>query len=197
MKELMNRMFVNPLRLAFKMFLLVWIVLFLNVFLKITFNYWQPYVIPTPQLVELGNFIDNHIWLQYSLNFVLYFINVFLMLLCSTQQWKLKNKKEYLIFIISTIICYVLNITFNFTTFISIYITIILPLIINKKKWLYVILTFILSNVFLLLSLWFEGFASVDNMNYVVRFLFQSDYYIMLILNYIFFNMIRIKREEK
>ena len=54
-----------------------------------------------------------------------------------------------------------------------------------------------LSNVFMALSLLLEGFVNANEMNYVIKLLFQNDYYIMLALNYILFNFIRQKKEVK
>lgn len=196
-KELIKRMIPNPLRLSIKMFGLVWFILLLHIFLKVTFDYWQPYVIPTPQLEKLSNFIDNNIWLKIILDGVLYLINGIFVILCCLQQWWFKNKKQTIIVLFTIIICYVLNIAFNLYDITPFIITIILPLVINKKKWLWLIITFVLNNIFLLLSLWLEGFSSVDNMNYIIKVLFQFDYYIMLILNYILFNIIRIYKEIK
>ena len=190
-------MIKNPLRLSYKMFFLLWFFLIINVLLKVTFDYWQPYVIPTPQLERLGNFIDSHRWIQATLNGIFYLINGIFVILCCIQQWWFKNKKQTISVIVTIIICFLLNVFLNMYDYTPFITTIILPLIINFKKWLWVILTFIISNVFMIISLWLEGFISADNMNYIIRMLFQGDYYIMLGLNYILFNLIRMKKEMK
>lgn len=194
-KEKLGRMIPNPLRLALKMFGLVWFFLVLQVVLKLTFNYWQPYVIPTEQLENVGNFIDDHRWLQATLNGVFYLFNSILMTLCSLQQWKFKNKNQRIIFYIACALCFILNAVLKFKTLSSILISIVVPLILNYKKWKTIIITFALNFVFLFLSLFLEGFVTADNMNYLVRTFLQFDYYIMLVLSYILFNIIRIKKE--
>ena len=194
-KEKLGRMIPNPLRLAMKMFGLVWFFLVLQVVLKLTFNYWQPYVIPTEQLENLGNFIDDHRWLYATLNSIFYIFNSMLMTLTCLQQWRFENNKQRIIFYSSCIVCCFLNELFNLTTITSIYITIIMPLILNYKKWVWVILVFVLNNIFLFTSLFIEGFTNADNMNYIVKTFLQFDYYIMLIMNYILFNIIRLKKE--
>lgn len=196
-KELIKRMIPNPLRLSIKMFGLVWFILLLHIFLKVTFDYWQPYVIPTPQLEKLSNFIDNNIWLKIILDGVLYLINGIFVILCCLQQWWFKNKKQTIIVISLIVMGYISYYVFNYTIFHTLLLSIVLPLVINKKKWLWIILTFILSNVFMILSLWLEGFTNTNNINYVIKLLFQFDYYIMLVLNYILFNIIRIYKEIK
>lgn len=193
-------MFKNKLRLAFKMFAMVWVMLFIMIFLKVTFNYWKPYTIPTEQLKEIGEFIDNTRWLQIILNGIFNFIGNTFVILCGTQQWKYKSKKQGIITSIVIIVCYALHIALN-NQIVSIISTIttmlVIPMIINYRKFLYIIITFGLSYAFLFLSLFLEGFANTNDMSYIIRVLFNNDYYIMLALNYIFFNLIRMRKEDK
>ena len=193
-KEKLGRMTPNPLRLALKMFGLVWFFLVLQVVLKLTFNYWQPYVIPTEQLENLGNFIDDHRWLQATLNGMFYIINGILVLLCCLRQWWFKNKKETII-ILSLLVIGFIFVANGITTIPTLLLSIVLPLVLKPKNWLWVILTFIISNLFMALSLLLEGFSNANNVNYIVRMFLQNDYYIMLIMNYILFNIIRLKKE--
>ena len=196
-KEKLGRMIPNPLRLALKMFGLVWFFLVLQVVLKLTFNYWQPYVIPTEQLQSVSNYIDSHRVLQATINGIFYSINSILVILCCLQQWWFKNKKETIICLIVIVSCFLLNIFLNLYNFTPFIVTIILPLIINRKKWLWVILTFIISNLFTILSFVLEGFTNTNNVNFIISLFMVFDYYIMLVLNYILFNIIRIKKEIK
>ena len=193
-------MLKNKTRLALKMFIILWFLLFLQVILKLTFNYWQPYVIPTPQLERISDFIDNNLWLKIIIDKIYWLFGTFIMILCGIQQWKFKNKKPYIVIGIVCLIS-IINYFVKFNKIVEITITlfttIIFPLILNRKKWLWIILTFGFSNLFLALSLWIEGFSNVDDMRYIIKVLFQNDYYIMLVLNYILFNLIRIKKEEK
>ena len=184
------------------MFIILWFLLFLQVVLKLTFNYWQPYVIPTPQLEKISDFIDNNLWLKIIINKILWFIGTYFMILSGIQQWKFKNKKIIIILIVIGLISFINDFIFNNSItiidfIISIFTLILLPIIINKKKWLTIILTFVLSYVFLFISLWLEGFSKTDDMQYLIRLLFNFDYYIMLALNYILFNLIRIRKENK
>lgn len=196
-KEKLGRMIPNPLRLALKMFGLVWFFLVLQVVLKLTFNYWQPYVIPTEQLQSVSDFIDSHSWVSTTINGILYVINVLFVILCCLRQWWFKDKKQTIIVLSLTLLSYIYSIIFNETTFNTIFITIILPLILKPKNWLWVILTFITSNLFMLISFWLQGNINAYEMNYIIAIFFNNDYYIMLILNYILFNLIRIKQEMK
>lgn len=199
---MLDKMLKNKTRLALKMFIILWFLLFLQVILKLTFNYWQPYVIPTPQLEMISDFIDDNLWLKIIINKILWFIGTYFMILSGIQQWKFKNKKIIIILIVIGLISFINDFIFNNSItiidfIISIFTLILLPIIINKKKWLTIILTFLLSYIFLFISLWLEGFSKTDDMQYLIRLLFNFDYYIMLVLNYILFNLIRIRKENK
>lgn len=181
----------NKSKLAIKLFIIVWIVLAVHIALKLTFNYWQPYVISNDRLQVISDFIDANSIIKTILNGLLYIFNGYIMICCGLQCWQLGKKKNIITLII--LILGFLWVVFIEQNIIAFVLSIIYPLILNRKKWLTIILTFILNNVFLLLSLWLEQFASVDDMNYFIRVLFQFDYYIMLVLNYFVFNLIRKK----
>jgi hypothetical protein len=178
-------------RLAVKLFIIVWIVLAVHIVLKLTFNYWQPYVIPNETLSAISDFIDNNRWIEIILNGLLYVFNAILMVLCSIKCWWFKNKKTTIISISVIIACFICNILFNAYNITPIITTILLPLFINKKMWFYTFLTFLLSNIFMILSLFLEGFVNTDDMQYICKVFLQVDYYIMLVLNYFVFNLIR------
>ena len=191
-----KKMIKNPTRVAIKMFILVWVVLLLQVVLKLTFNYWQPYVIPNETMKVISDFIDNNYWISVIIDKSLFIVNATLMVLSSVQEWWFKKKYPIIIIIVGAIISFVDDFTpYNsiIDTIIGVFLTIILPLIINIKKWKTTLLTFIFSNIFLLLSLWLENTLNVDNLPYIIGILLNNDYYIMLIINYIAFNLIKRK----
>ena len=114
------------------------------------------------------------------------------MILCGIQQWKFKKHKKK---IISTIlILSLISFLDDFTKYdsiidiiISVVSVIVIPLIINYRKWFYIGLIFILSNVFLAISFWLEGFnngremgATFENYNedefYTTYLMIVSDY---------------------
>lgn len=185
-------------RLAIKLFIALWIVLALHILLKLTFNYWQPYVIPNDTLQSISDYIDSHSLLKFSINKIFWFIGSYFMVLAGIQEWKFKNPYP----IIVLIVCGVISLASNYTsintivdTILPIITLIVLPLIINRKKWLTILLTFAFSYLFLFLSLWLEEFANGDDMNHLIATFCVVDYYIMLILNYFVFNFIKKKEE--
>ena len=183
-------MIKNPTRLVVKLFILVWVFLALNITLKLTFNYWQPYVIPTPQLQAISDFIDNNRWLEIICNGILYFVNAVLVILSSIQQWWFKSKKQMFFTFGVILTLFATSIIFGQSSIATLIVTIALPLILNYRKWLYMIIAFIFSNVFMALSLWLEGFVNTNDMNYLIKTFLQTDYYIMLTLSYMLLNMI-------
>lgn len=187
----------NKSKLATKLFIAVWIVLALHITLKLTFNYWQPYIIPNKTLQVISDYIDNNNWLKVLLNGILYFISSIVMILCSIKRWWFKNNKQLIISLLVIIICFVYNVITTDTIVNTIFLTILFPILLDKKKWLYTISTFALSFVFLFLSLFLEGFVTADNMNYLIRTFLNFDYNIMLILNYFVFNLIKIEKKVK
>lgn len=189
-------MLKNKLSLTVKLFISVWIVLLLHVLLKVTFNYWQPYVIPNEQLQYISDYIDNHRWLQATLNGIFYTISGIIIILCGLQKWWFSNKKQSMIVISLIILSFIYSLVFNETILNTIALTIVVPLIIDKKKFITILSSFALSILFLFLSLLLEGFANSDDMPYIIGTFLNIDYYIMLILNYFAFNLIR-KKESK
>ena len=189
-------MIKNKTRLVAKLFILTWVLLILQILLKLTFDWYKPYVIPNHQLEKIGNFIDTTKWLKIILIGLFYLVNSIILALCGLQQWKFKNKIQRITFYPSVFICYSLNIIFPDNYF-TIFVLLLVAISLNYKKTLYIIASFVNSFLFLLLSTWLEGFVNSDNVNFIISLLLNNDYYIMLILNYILFNFIRMKKEEK
>lgn len=181
----------NKSRLAIKLFIIVWIVLAIHIALKLTFNYWQPYIIPNEQLQVISDFIDANRWIQATLNGILFLLNSILILLSGLRKWWFKNKKQIITTILLYIILFVLNVTLKLNDITIIIGCFIYPLIINKKRWLSILLTFIFNFIFLFLSLWLEDFTTANEMPYIIAMLLNFYYYIMLVLNYFVFNLSR------
>ena len=198
----LSNMIRNPLRLALKMYILIWVFLILQILLKVTFNWWQPYAIPTEQLERLSNFIDSNRWLEIILHYITFMFNGVVIMLCSIHRWWFKNNKQLIItFVVQTAI-YIISLFTIYSDILIIIATFTLPfLYINKgdfiKTLIYTIISFILSNVFLALSLWLEGFVNADEMTNVVFLFLANDYYIMLLIKYITINLIELKLRLK
>ena len=188
-------MIKNKSNLAIKLFIAVWIVLALHITLKLTFNYWQPYVIPNDTLQVISDYIDSNRWTRTLCDGIAYIFNGIVIILASLQLWWFKSLKQTLIVFIAIVLGFIYSLIFKDSTINTIVIVILLPLLLDHKKWLAIIINFILNNVFLLLSFWLTEFVSGDEMPYIIQSMFIFDYYIMLILTYFVFNL--IKKEKK
>lgn len=184
-------MLKNKFRFTLKLFIIVWIVLFIHVVLKLSFNYWQPYVIPTEQLQIISDFIDNHRWIRDILDGLFYIINALFMILASIKRWWFKNKIQSIIVITIVILSYLFIQFVKQSDVLTIILAIGIPLILDWRKWFFTIITFALNNIFLAISFWLESLTNSNNMPYIVQTFFVLDYYIMLILNYFVFNLIK------
>lgn len=190
------KMVKNKSKLAIKLFIIVWIVLAVHIALKLTFNYWQPYVISNDKLQAISDFIDANRWIEIILNYIWYMISGLLLILSGLRYWKFKNKNQFIIVVSLISISFVLLAFFKITTINTLFITIILPIIFEKKKWITILITFGLSNIFLFLSLWLEGFINANDMPYLIAMFLNFDYYIMLVLNYFVFNLTRKENKQ-
>ena len=188
-----SEMVKSKSRLAVKLFIIVWIVLAVHIVLKLTFNYWQPYVIPNETLGVISDFIDANRWIRTISDAITYIFNGYIMICCGLQCWQLGKKKNILT-IILLIVGFIYSLIFNDSTINTILLSIIYPVILNYKKWLYIILSFAFNNIFLILSLWLTGFVNCDDMPYVIQMFFFLDYYIMMVLCYFVFNLINFKK---
>lgn len=181
----------NKSKLAIKLFIIVWIVLAVHIALKLTFNYWQPYVISNDKLQVISDFIDANKWIRDISDAITYTFNGYIMICCGLQCWHLGKRKSIITLIV--LILGFLWVVFIEQNIIAFVLSIIYPLILNRKKWLTILITFALTNVFMTFSLFLEGFVNADNMPYIIQMFLVFDYYIMLILNYFVFNLIRKK----
>lgn len=183
----------DKLKLVKKLWYIVWATLFVMVILKLTFNYWQPYVIPNEKLQIISDFIDDNAIIKTIIDGLLFIINGTLIILCSIKRWWFKNKIQSIIIISIITLTYILFSIFGNNSIVILILTFGIPLILDYKKWKYTLLAFLLSNIFLFLSLWLEGFANSNSMQYVVKVFLELDYYIMLLLNYFVFNLLKKK----
>lgn len=168
------------------LWLSMWITLLLMVVLKLTFNYYYPIVIENSKLLEVSKYIDDHIWLKYSLNFITYMIDGILTSLCVLREkW---FRKRWHIFVLLGV--YAIGFPFKYintwiTFGISLISYIIIPLFITKKPRYWIFITFGLANVFQILSNIARGNPIINTNTYLLELFMGIDYYLMFGIYYI------------
>lgn len=164
----------------------MWITLLLMVVLKLCFNFYYPIVIENSKLLEISYYIDEHKWLNYSLRFIVYSINGIFLTLCTLHEKWFKKKWHIILILIFSSIAFPFKFINTWMSFVLILIPyIIIPLIIteNKKRW--VLITFILDNLFQLLSNFTRGNGLILNNTYLIELFMWIDYYLLFIIYYI------------
>lgn len=188
----------DKLKLVKKLWYIVWATLFVMVILKLTFNYWQPYVIPNEKLQIISDFIDDNAIIKTIIDKFFYSINLYFLILTGIRKWKFNKKYPIIVILLCAVLSALDDLTiYNslFDSIISIFSLIVFTIIIDKTKWKSILLSFLLSNIFLFLSLWLENVSNVDIKPYIIKLLLNFDYYIMMILNYFIFNLFILRKE--
>lgn len=164
----------------------MWCTLLLMVVLKLTFNYYYPIVIENSKLLEISKFIDNTPVLYYGLNYVLYCINTIVITLCCIQEkWYRKPKHLVLILISSTIGYIGKTVNVYLGTILILIPYIIIPLFITKKPKRWIFITFVLDNIFQLLSNFARGNNLIAEGSFLIVTMLWLDYYLLFAIYYI------------
>lgn len=182
------------------LWLSLWYVLALCLICKYCFHMWFPIVSENVYFNHLCDFIDQHILIKhfFALNF--YVLNISLIYLISTKQYKFKNKKELFSVLAIAIGNYFLK-TYNnmLGTLVEMMILVVLPIIVSvvrmKEKTLWKVALFgviypIIVNV--IVVLWQLSIFLIRDIELVMAelpttiiLILQIDYYIFLIITYI------------
>lgn len=164
----------------------MWATLILMVILKLTFNYYYPIVIENSKILEISKYIDEHKIVLYILQFIPYIFNGTFITLCVLKE-KIGYKKWYIFLIL---FIYALAYPFKYiNTWLALGISlisyIILPLIFtrNKRKWIFI--TFLIDNIFQILSNFARGNNLIIQDTFIIELFMQIDYYLMFIIYYI------------
>ena len=175
-----------------------WVVLIFCLIVKLFGGNWFELGVENEKFVAFCNYVDNTMWLKMALACLIYlFTNYFI--LCILINRKKLDKKIVALFLPlmitkSLISWYVLWVSYV----LDVLILVILPLIIGKK-WKRVIFGNLLVMGFQLLTLAIRNISGDFTLNniFLVQVLYQIDYYLMIILFYLYtFKKKKIKKEE-
>ena len=146
------------------------------------------------RFIDVCNYIDNTLLLKVLISCIFYVFNTYIVYLCLTKQRFFNDWWLIPIFIV----CGIVNILIDnvYVNFIISSITIIIfPLIRTKgRAWLHIIVGNILIFLFQLISLLTRNIGwHLENDSMLVMLITQIDYYIMLVIYYLYVNRKEIK----
>ena len=187
---------VDKRKLVIRLWLSLWIILFLLVFFKVCFNIWYPIVIENEYLLKMGDFIDNNIYLKYSIIIIFYLLNSTLFYLTATINKIWKHKITFFLLEIITMAIYIIKITNNTLGSILEVISLLtfsicFNLIKNKnitklRSILLPIILYIIINLWQLNILFVrELYNNLNSIPFIISFVLQIDYYVFMVITWI------------
>lgn len=183
---------MNKQAILKRMIILCWVLLFVCFIIKLCGANLFEIVCTNERFIEVCNFIDNT-FLYYVLSFVFYYVNNFIYLLSATYK-KMFKFKTILITTIILVLLYTIKIFYPKISFIlEIIVMIGLPiaLIRNIKVSL---LSFILLNIFQLLSLFIKNIGiDILDTTFLISTILMLDYLIMNVIFYLYSNFLNNK----
>lgn len=164
--------------------------------LKLCFNIWYPIVVRSQTFINVCDFIDNHVWLEFSVGLMCYLLNINIYFLTTTKGKRYRNYKNFIFLNILIFIVYIVKFFNNALGGILEFIyVLIIPTIINIKRnnfqnkfvnlffaiFIYVIITIWQANI-----LFVRGLENVlTTYSSVIYFVLQIDFYIFTIILWI------------
>ena len=164
----------------------MWITLLLMVVLKLCFNFYYPIVIENSKLLEISYYIDEHFWIDFGISYIFNTFNGIILVLCCIKEKWFKKKWHLIIILIFSSIAYPFKYINTWIAFaITLFPYIIIPLFITEKPKRWVFITFILDNVFQILSNVARGNALIICDTCLIRKAMLIDYYLLFIIYYL------------
>lgn len=197
----MNKLVVNEdnyKRIVLKRMIIVcWILLAICFGIKLFGGNFFSIVCTNETFVKVCNFIDNTAW-YYVIGFITFYIstNLYLLAVCGKTKF---NKYEFALVNAILILMYLIKfISLPVSMFTDAIGMFLIPMLFRKekfwKRFLICLFGFILFNVFQILSLLIKNIGIVIiNYSSLVSLIFSIDYYIMLVLYYLYANIINKK----
>ena len=183
--------FLDVKKLIFRFWISLWIINLILIIGKFCFNYWYPIVIENKHIINICNFIENNMFLDYLIMFMFYLLNENIQVLMCMKKKKY-NKKSLIIFNLLYITGFTLKCFSNVLggIFELLYL-IIIPTIYNIKNKtfkkrifnflfptiIYVVITLYQSSIRFI-----RGIEDVlQNIPNLIAYALQLDYYVFLI----------------
>ena len=188
----MNKIYVDKARLFRRVIIISWITLLLCFLVKIFGGNFFEIMCENPRYKALCEYADNSFWIKIGIGFISSMLCEFLYLLAILQQLKLTKKQFILTTVSVAISCFAQMTIGKWSIITDVWIFFILPcLMLGKKykKYLSVIVAWLLTFLFQLLSLLVKNLAigQIDNSTFV-SLIYSIDIYIMCCLYYLYRN---------
>lgn len=167
--------------------------------LKIFFPEEFVMVIENEQLIKIGEYVDNNLWLHIILACITSFITYWLYLCAVTHKWYLNWKEILMVLSVIAITqtLYSFDETVDLASGISIISMLILP-VFSKADLKDVAIVFSIHYMAQLLSTLIRGLPLLlTNVNYATIFLMTIECYFWLLLFYLYFNIKRRNKNEE
>lgn len=188
-----NKKFLDFPKLIKRVWVILWLILIILLIMKFCFGIWYPIVVENEHLVKAFNWVDNHKIVFNILNYCLYVLNSYFVLLTFIKKLKFTKPLIMVIYmavmlgvailkqqiniigIISEIVVIIIAIVYNlkYKTYYKTIFNIIIPIII------YIIINLWQFNIYLVRDL---DLNKLTDYNSAIIFTMQIDYYIFLII---------------
>ena len=177
---------------------LCWLSLFSFWAIKLFGGNWFEIMVQNENFIRFSNAVQNT-WLKYALNFITIFVARYFIFCAVCQKSTFKGKELFLI--ISIIISAWFLVNFGRIELIQmsyLYIVVIIIGAIYQKGWkkLFGIISIVFELLFTTISMLVRNIpVSVLN-DYFIAIILSIDFYIMVILYYLYSNLLRLKKEK-
>ena len=175
-----------------------WAVLVLCLVIKLLGGNWFELATENTKFIQFCEFVDNTMWLKMLLACLIYVGSTYLYL-CVASNKQYLSLKETIVYIPIMIAKSILFWYFpTIATIMDICLITIIPLAFGKfRNWKRILIGFVLINIFQIMSIIIRniGFANFNNNTTLISMIMQIDYYIMVMLMYLY-NLYINKRKE-
>lgn len=166
-----------------------WVVLIICLVIKLFGGNWFELETDNSKFIEFCTFVDNTMWLKMVLACIMYILSTYPVLCIILNEKKLSFKKSLifipLMIIKSVVSWYIVEVSYV----IDFIITLFIPMFMNKKIKRPIFCVFMVL-LFQVITLLFRnigvGFGFNINNSFLIQVLFQVDYYLMILLFYLY-----------
>lgn len=175
-------------RVITTMIILGWAYLALMVFIKILFADKLLIEISNSKLILIGNYIDNHVWLEEIVYFLTTFLTYWLYLCAVCRKWTLSILWTTALVCIVVILQVIKTLSPTYGTYLDIIVMIVLPYVM-KAEYKMVVVIFTMHILGQLALLFVRSMSpSLNGADFITSIVMTVDMYIWLFMYYLYSN---------